>query len=42
MLYGLGGPQAQIGGDLDVVYHLGYFYVMCGDNNGYKHRHRNT
>ncbi len=28
---------------LDVVYHLGYLYVMCcmcDDNNSYRHRHR--
>jgi hypothetical protein len=30
---------------LDVVYHLGYFYVMCcecGDSERYRHRHRNA
>ncbi len=30
---------------LDVVCHLGYFYVMCcecGDNDGYRCRHRNA
>jgi len=30
---------------LDVVYHLGYFYVMCcecGDINGYRCQHRNA
>jgi hypothetical protein len=30
---------------LDVVYHLGYFYVMyceCGDNDGYRCQHRNA
>jgi hypothetical protein len=45
MVFGLGGPQPSIGGGLDVVYHSGYFYVMCcecGDNDSYKHQHRNT
>jgi hypothetical protein len=30
---------------LNVVYHLRYFYVMCckcGDNNGYRCRHRSA
>jgi hypothetical protein len=30
---------------LDVVYHLGYFYVMCcecGDNDGCRCQHRST
>jgi len=29
---------------LDVVYHSRYFYVMCcecGDNDGYRHQHKN-
>jgi hypothetical protein len=30
---------------LDVVYHSGYFYVICcecGDNDGYMHQHMNA
>jgi hypothetical protein len=34
-----------IGGGLDMVYHLGYFYVMCcmcGDNDHCRHWHMST
>jgi hypothetical protein len=45
MLFGLRGLQPQIRGNLDVMYHLGYYYVMCcecADSDGYKHQHKNT